>query len=54
MRNPIKKVCVFGVFTLVTSFWSCTTDSDVVTVGDDEQSEVQLIDESALDEETRQ
>jgi hypothetical protein len=50
MRNPIKKVCVFGVFTLATSFWSCSTDSDVVTVGADEQSEVQLIDESALDE----
>ena len=48
MMNPIKKVCTFGVLILAASFWSCSTDSDVVTVGEDEYNGIHLVDDSIL------
>lgn len=51
MRNPINKVCIFGVLILAAAFWSCSTDSDVVTVGEDEYNGIHLVDDSIFDDE---
>ena len=51
MMNPINKVCIFGALILAATFWSCSTDSEVVTVGEDEQNGIHLVDESIFDDE---
>lgn len=48
MRNPINKVCIFGALILAASFWSCSTDSDVVSIGEDELSGLHIVDDSVL------
>ena len=50
MMNPINKVCIFGALILAASFWSCSTDSEVVTVGEDEYNGIHLVDESIFDD----
>lgn len=51
MMNPINKVCIFGALILAASFWSCSTESEVVTVGEDEYNGIHLVDDSIFDDE---
>ena len=50
MHLPIKKICTLGILPIAIALWNCTTDGEAVTVGDDELSGVQIIDDSIFDE----
>lgn len=50
MHLPIKNICILGLLPLVLALWNCTTDGETVTVGDDELSGIQIIDDSVFDE----
>lgn len=50
MMNPINKVCLLGVFIFAASFWSCSTDSDVVAIGDEDLNGLHIVDDSVFDE----
>lgn len=54
MRNPINKVCIFGALILAASFWSCSTDSDVVAIGEDEYNGIHIVDDSVLGDNSNQ
>ena len=50
MHLPIKNICVLGILPIAITLWNCTTDGETVTVGDDELSGIQIIDETIFEE----
>ncbi|MBO4712366.1 MAG: hypothetical protein J5615_00545 [Fibrobacter sp.] len=52
MHLPIKNICVLGILPFALTLWNCTTEGETVTVGEDELSEVYIINESVFDEDS--
>ena len=50
MHLPIKNICALGILPIAIALWNCTTDGETVTVGSDEFSDIQIIDDSIFDE----
>ena len=50
MHLPIKNICALGILPIAIALWNCTTDGETVTVGSDELSDIQIIDDSIFDE----
>ena len=49
MHLPIKNICALGILPIAIALWNCTTDGETVTVGSDELSDIQIIDDSIFD-----
>lgn len=52
MHLPIKNICVLGILPFALTLWNCTTEGETVTVGEDELSDVYIINESVFDEDS--
>ena len=50
MLRPVKRICTLGILPLAIVLWNCTTDGEKITVGEDELSDVQVVDDSIFDE----
>lgn len=50
MHLPIKRICTLGILPIAIALWNCTTDGEAVTIGEDELSDIQLVDETIFDE----
>lgn len=50
MAISTKKLWILAILTLAITLWNCTANGDTVTVGNDELSDVQVVDDSIFDE----